>query len=281
MISRIWRMPAPSQRVGLERVVGGGERLLAEALVQRVEQSLLVLEAAVEGGDGRPGAARDLGDVHVLEPLLGEQGFRRVEQALERVLRTRLARRADPAERRRLRHGSPPWRPRPKPNSGSDHGPAGGPCQSGRMARRRLQHRDRIDRRPRAPLDPERRHREQERPAFVARARVRQRIEPQVVEQVNAHRDERALVDRHRPPRNADARATRSETPSQPSTATPRACSHSDALGVQPREAVLASGSTALAFHVCASRPVATSRMSPSVDAHVLRSSRLLRDRRP
>ena len=53
------RSRAPSQRAGSERRVGGGDGLLVVALVEGVEQAVLVVEARIEGARPRsPRAAR-------------------------------------------------------------------------------------------------------------------------------------------------------------------------------------------------------------------------------
>src|SRR5690606_10159361 len=59
-----------------------------------------------------------------------------------------------------------------------------------------LEDRDRIDGRGRAARDHERRDHELERPAALLAARARERLEVEIVEQVQAHRDDRDRVDR-------------------------------------------------------------------------------------
>ena len=81
-----------------QRGVGGGDRLLVVALVEGVEQALLVVEARVEGPDRGLRPLHDLGDGAVLEALLGHQRLGRVEDPVERLLAARLARGADPVE---------------------------------------------------------------------------------------------------------------------------------------------------------------------------------------
>jgi hypothetical protein len=68
--------------------------------VQRVQQAVLVVKAAVESTDGRSGRLRDIDDCHAVEPILRQQPFGGVQEPAQRFARTRLLRWSDPLEHR-------------------------------------------------------------------------------------------------------------------------------------------------------------------------------------
>jgi len=64
--------------------------------VKRVKERILVFEAAIETRDRGACPAGDLADVNIVEILLPKHFFSGVEQALQTLLRPRLARGSNP-----------------------------------------------------------------------------------------------------------------------------------------------------------------------------------------
>src|SRR5262245_7432378 len=83
----------------IERVVGRRVGVVAEALVQRVEQPVFVREAAIEAADRRARFAGHLRDRYLIEALAHEQRLGGVEQAREARAGALLPRRTHPTQR--------------------------------------------------------------------------------------------------------------------------------------------------------------------------------------